>query len=96
MKWRNEAGIHMETKCCGMKIYYSLRPILLFVNTNISTIKMCLDISTLAKSIMGRREYSLCGSKNMNETAFFGRTYALAGTGHSKWVFKVKKNPVQN
>jgi hypothetical protein len=36
---------------------YSLRPILLFVNMNVSTTKMCLDTSVLAKSNMGRREY---------------------------------------
>jgi hypothetical protein len=35
---------------------YSLRPILLFANTDVSTTKMCLDTSILAKSIMGRRE----------------------------------------
>jgi hypothetical protein len=34
-----------------------LRPILLFANTDVSTTKMCLDTSILAKSIMGRREY---------------------------------------
>jgi hypothetical protein len=37
--------------------FYSLRPILLFANTDVSTTKMCLDTSILAKSIMGRREY---------------------------------------
>jgi hypothetical protein len=36
---------------------YSLRPILLFANTDVSITKICLDTSTLAKSIMGRREY---------------------------------------
>jgi hypothetical protein len=36
---------------------YSLRLILLFANTDVSITKMCLDTSTLAKSIMGRREY---------------------------------------
>jgi hypothetical protein len=36
---------------------YSLRPILLFANTDVSTTKMCLDTSVLAKSNMGRREY---------------------------------------
>jgi hypothetical protein len=44
----------------GTKLYsisYSLRPILLFANTDVSTTKICLDTSTLAKSIMGRREY---------------------------------------
>jgi hypothetical protein len=39
------------------KFYYSLRPILLFANMDVSTTKMCLDTSTLAKGIMGRREY---------------------------------------
>jgi hypothetical protein len=38
--------------------YYSLRPILLFANTDVSTTKMCLDTSILEKSIMGRREYN--------------------------------------
>jgi hypothetical protein len=36
---------------------YSLRPILLFANTDVSTTKICLGTSTLTKSIMGRREY---------------------------------------
>jgi hypothetical protein len=40
-----------------LKIRYSLRPILLFANTVVSTTKMCLDTSTLAKSIMGQRGY---------------------------------------
>jgi hypothetical protein len=39
------------------KNQYSLRPILLFVNTDVSITKMCLGTSILAKSIMGRREY---------------------------------------
>jgi hypothetical protein len=34
----------------------TLRPILLFANMGVSTIKMCLDTSLLAKSIMDRRE----------------------------------------
>jgi hypothetical protein len=38
-------------------LFYSLGPILLLANTDVSTIKMCLDTSILAKSIMGRREY---------------------------------------
>jgi hypothetical protein len=37
-----------------------LRPILLFANTDVSTTKMCLDTSILAKIIMGRREYQFC------------------------------------
>jgi hypothetical protein len=37
---------------------YSLQPILLFANTDISIPKMCLDKSRLAKSIMSRREYN--------------------------------------
>jgi hypothetical protein len=36
---------------------YSLRPIILFANTDVSITKMCLDTSILAKSNMGRREY---------------------------------------
>jgi hypothetical protein len=40
--------------------YYSLRPILLSANMDLSTIKMCLDMFILAKSIMGRREYMKC------------------------------------
>jgi hypothetical protein len=36
---------------------YSLRPILLFANTDVSTTKMCLDTYILAKSNMDRREY---------------------------------------
>jgi hypothetical protein len=41
------------------KFIYSLWPILLFSNMDISTTKMCLDTSTLAKSIMGRRVFIL-------------------------------------
>jgi hypothetical protein len=37
-------------------IKYSLRLILLFANTDVSTIKICLDTFVLAKSIMDRRE----------------------------------------
>jgi hypothetical protein len=40
-----------------LKKYYSLRPILLFANTDVCTTKMYLDTSILAKSIIGRREY---------------------------------------
>jgi hypothetical protein len=39
------------------ELLYSLRLILLFINTDVSIAKMCLDTSILAKSIMGRREY---------------------------------------
>jgi hypothetical protein len=39
------------------KISYSLRTIILFTNTDVSTIKIYLDISILAKNIMGRRKY---------------------------------------
>jgi hypothetical protein len=35
---------------------YSIRPILLFANTDVSITKMCLVTSILAKSIMDRRE----------------------------------------
>jgi hypothetical protein len=38
-------------------LYYFLRSILLVANINVSTTKMFLDISILAKSIMDRREY---------------------------------------
>jgi hypothetical protein len=38
---------------------YSLRPILLFANMDVSTINISLDTSKLAKSIMSRREYKL-------------------------------------
>jgi hypothetical protein len=41
----------------SLKFMYSLRPILLFHNTDVSTTKICLDTSILAKSIMDRREY---------------------------------------
>jgi hypothetical protein len=41
------------------KLVYSLWPILLFANTDVSITKMCLDTSILAKSIMGRREYKI-------------------------------------
>jgi hypothetical protein len=38
-------------------LFYSLRSILLFANTDVSTTKIYLDTSILAKSIIGRREY---------------------------------------
>jgi hypothetical protein len=44
-------------KLISPKKIYSLRPILLFVNIDVSTTKICLDISTLRKSIMSRRKY---------------------------------------
>jgi hypothetical protein len=47
--------MYVKVKLNRMK--YSLRPILLFANTDVSTVKICLDTSILAKSIMGRREY---------------------------------------
>jgi hypothetical protein len=40
-----------------LDMYYSLRPILLFTNMDVSTTKMCLDTFILAKSNMGRKEY---------------------------------------
>jgi hypothetical protein len=39
--------------------YYSLRPILLFASTDVSTTKMCLDTYIFTKSIMGRRGTSV-------------------------------------
>jgi hypothetical protein len=45
---------------CGL--FYSLRPILLFANMDVPTTKMCPDTSTLAKSIMDRREYDISPS----------------------------------
>jgi hypothetical protein len=38
---------------------YFLEPVLFFANTDVSTTKMCLDTSILAKSIMDWREYIL-------------------------------------
>jgi hypothetical protein len=38
-------------------LYYSLRFILLFINTDVSITKLYIDISILLKSIMSRREY---------------------------------------
>jgi hypothetical protein len=49
---------NLNTDITG-QIMYSLRLILLFANTDISTNKICLDTSILAKSIMGRREYEI-------------------------------------
>jgi hypothetical protein len=39
--------------------YYSLQPILLFVNMGISITKICLDTFVLAKSNMDRRKYKI-------------------------------------
>jgi hypothetical protein len=49
--------VMMHQKTTPWFYKYSLRPILLFVNTDVSIIRMCLDTSVLAKSIMGRRKY---------------------------------------
>jgi hypothetical protein len=38
-------------------IHYSLRPILPFANTDLSSTKMCLNKSIFMKGNMGRREY---------------------------------------
>jgi hypothetical protein len=50
-------GSDIKNKSNSVDLYYSLRPILLFANTDVSITKMCLDTSILAKSIMDRREY---------------------------------------
>jgi hypothetical protein len=39
-------------------LLYSLRPILLFADTNVSGLILVIDASVLAKSIMGRRSIS--------------------------------------
>jgi hypothetical protein len=47
-----------------LEVKYSLRSILLFTNTDVSTTKICLDTPILAKSIMGRKKYiSFCEEK---------------------------------
>jgi hypothetical protein len=38
------------------KKYYSLQPILLSVNTDVSSTKMCVDTSIFGKGNMGQRE----------------------------------------
>jgi hypothetical protein len=43
---------------------YSLRPILLFTNTDVSRHILVIDTSVLAKSNMGRREYIITTSLN--------------------------------
>jgi hypothetical protein len=48
------------------KSSYSLQPILLFANTDISITKMCLDTSILAKNIMGQREYKNSSQRSHN------------------------------
>jgi hypothetical protein len=58
-------------------ICYSLRPILLFTNTDVSITKMCLDTSILAKSIMGRREYQ------------YTRNYFNLGSVHSYMIMNI-------
>jgi hypothetical protein len=49
------SGLLMLYTCVSIvQNMYSLRPILLFANTDVSSTKMCLDISILTKSTMGR------------------------------------------
>jgi hypothetical protein len=50
MVWNN-------LECVVEKITYSLRPIILFANMNVSRHILVVDISVLAKSNMDRREY---------------------------------------
>jgi hypothetical protein len=63
--WFNNSNMYMYNSIStsylrNLLIYaetlYSLRPILLFANTDVSITKMCLDTSILAKSNMDRRE----------------------------------------
>jgi hypothetical protein len=68
----DDAGTdHEEVLACTTPFYqsisihmlYSLRPILSFVNTDVSSTKICLDISVFAKGNIDRREYvSIMGS----------------------------------
>jgi hypothetical protein len=48
---------------------YSLRPILLFANTDVSITKTCLDTSILAKSIMDRRSIIFASRKWSTKTS---------------------------
>jgi hypothetical protein len=50
--WLLSFGFRIE------EFIYSLRPILLFANTDVSITKMCLDTSILAKNNMGRRGHN--------------------------------------
>jgi hypothetical protein len=54
----HESASQLCTRTCMECVsdFVILRLIMLFANTDVSTIKMCLDTSILAKSIMGRRE----------------------------------------
>jgi hypothetical protein len=63
------AAQQLCSKDIGDKIQYSLRPILLFANMDVSTTKMCLDTSIWAKSIMDRREYFFLLSYNLKSNA---------------------------
>jgi hypothetical protein len=52
------ASSHLPSICFLLPDHsYSLRPIILFANMDVSITRMCLDTSVLTKSIMGRREY---------------------------------------
>jgi hypothetical protein len=58
--WRMHIFVYQKCaykEIASCKKLYFLRLILLFANTDVSTTKMCLDISILAKSIMSQREY---------------------------------------
>jgi hypothetical protein len=67
-KYYGSKGIHKNVyssvdTSIRTEISYSLRPILLFANTDVSITKMYLDTSILVKSIMGGREYKDAGSR---------------------------------
>jgi hypothetical protein len=50
---------------------YSLRPVLLFANMDVSRHILVVDTSILVKSNMGQREYSICWMKLYNISAQF-------------------------
>jgi hypothetical protein len=54
LKFRQHSG----EKEPDAEIYYSLRPIILFANADVSRHILVIDTSVFVKSNMGRREYS--------------------------------------
>jgi hypothetical protein len=50
-------------RCLILETWYSLWSIILFASTDVSSTKICLYTSILAKSITGRREYNVYEAK---------------------------------
>jgi hypothetical protein len=100
--------LHRQVTNCNAlrlikRISYSLRFILLFANTDVSITKICLDASTLAKSIMDWRDYMIFTADMHATRWYWGGAYwsararpveskASSGSIRKKIIFICFKN----